>query len=321
VLVTGGSGFIGSHVVDALRREGHQPVIFDLVQSPWHAPGEIATMTGDIAEGEVVRRAVHGCDAVIHLAAVADVNDVVADPVWADRINVHGTQMVLEAARHEDVERLVYGSTTWVYGNAPVDGDVDEDAPLSLPTHLYTATKLAGEMYCRSYDRAHTILRFGIPYGPRSRAAAVVAAFVGRAQRGESLTIAGNGLQTRQFLYVEDLAEGIVAALRPEAAGRIFNLARDEHVSVRQIADAVRELVAPVPVVHVAERPADVHIGNVSSERAAAELGWRATTPFAEGLQRYVEWLGTTNGSPVADDAARTNGSAATVRRQESAGL
>ena len=324
VLVTGGSGFIGSHVVDRLRAHDHEPVIFDLVPSSHHGR-TVATVIGDLADREATRRAVRGCDAIIHLAAVADVSDIVADPVRADRVNVHGTQMILEAARREQIRRVVYTSTIWVYGNAPVNGALDEDALLALPAHLYTATKIAGEMYCRSYNELygaeHTILRLGIPFGPRSRAAAVVAAFVARARRGEALTIAGDGRQTRQFVYVEDLADGIVAGLSPPAAGGVFNLVGDEHVSVRQIADVVRELVAEVPIVHGPERPVDVHIGHVSGERAAAELGWRAETPFTEGVRRYLDWLTVTSGSPVAAADASTNGSAATVLRQESAEL
>jgi UDP-glucose 4-epimerase len=324
IVVTGASGFIGSHVVDRLRVVGHDPVIFDLTPSAYHGPGEVPTVLGDIADIDTARRALRGCDAVIHLAAVADVNDVVAEPVRADRVNVHGTQTILEAARHAGV-RVIYGSTVWVYGNSPAAEPIEEDAALALPAHLYTATKIAGEMYCRSYERlyggAHTILRFGIPYGPRSRAAAVVAAFVSRAQQGKALTIAGDGRQTRQFVYVEDLADGIVAGLSPAAAGGVFNLVGEEAVSVRQIADTVRELVAPVPIVHGPERPADVHIGHVSGARAADLLGWRAGTMFAEGVRRYVDSLAVTSGSPVASAASSTSGSAATVLRQEPAEL
>jgi UDP-glucose 4-epimerase len=323
--VTGGAGFIGSHVVDRLRAHGHEPVILDLVHSAHHARGDVPTVIGDLADRQTTRRAVRGCDAVIHLAAVADVNDVVADPIRADRINVHGTQMILEAARQEEIARVVYGSTVWVYGNSPAEGDLDEDSAITLPSHLYTATKIAGEMYCRSYNELyggeHTILRFGIPYGPRARPAAVVPAFVLRAQRGEALTIAGDGRQTRQFVFVEDLADGVVAGLLPAAANRIYNLVGEEETSVRQIADTVRELVAPVPLVHGPERPADVHIGHISGARAQAELDWRAETPFAEGVRRYIDWLTVTSGSPVAAEAASIDGSEATVLRQESAEL
>ncbi len=321
VLVTGGSGFIGSHVVDQLRDGGHEPVIFDLAQSRYHPPTEVRTVLGDIADRDAARRAVHECDVIIHLAAIADVGEVVADPFHADRTNVHGTQVILDAARHGGIERVLYGSTVWVYGDAVGEPPLDEDASLVLPAHLYTATKLAGEMYCRSYSAlygaAHTILRFGIPYGPRARLAAVVPSFVARAQEGKALTIAGDGRQTRQFVYVEDLAAGIVAALAPEAENRVYNLVGAEQTSVRQIADTVREVVAPVPIVHGPERPADAHIAQIAGGRATAELGWQPATPFIDGVRRYVEWLAETSGSPLAETASMMEGKAATVLRQE----
>ena len=308
-------------MLDALGAGGDEPVVFDLVPSRHHEPGTYETILGDLTSREETRRAVRGCDAVIHLAAVADVNEVVANPVLADRVNVHGTQMILEAARHEGVERVLYGSTIWVYSDSPVT-DPNEDSPLAQPRHLYTATKLAGENYVASYNTQfggrHTILRFGIPYGPRARPAAVVPSFIARAQRGEALSIAGDGRQTRQFVYVKDLAHGIVGALAPEAVGRIYNLVGDEETSVREIADAVRELVAAVPIVHGPERPADVHLGRVSGARAAAELRWSPDTTFRDGLRLYLDWLTDTSGSPVAEAAASTSGSAAAVLRHES---
>jgi UDP-glucose 4-epimerase len=321
VLVTGGAGFIGSHVVDRLIAHGHDPVIFDLIASRYHPPTEVKAVLGDIADRDTAWRAARGCDGIIHLAAVADVSDVLADPVRSDRINVHGTQTILEAARHNEIERVVYGSTVWVYGNAPVEGTLDEESPLSLPAHFYTATKMAGEMYCRSYTHLygleHTILRFGIPYGPRARAAAVVPSFVSRAQQGKALTIAGDGLQTRQFVYVEDLAEGVVAGLQVSAANRIFNLVGTEETSVRQIADTIRGLVAEVPIVHGPERPVDVRVPTISGARAAAELGWQARVPFAAGVGRYLDWLRETSDSPTWAAAASTEGTAAAVFRQE----
>lgn len=324
VLVTGGAGFIGSHVLDVLTSHGHEPVVFDLLPTHHHAPGTFATITGDLTDGATARRAVRGCDAVIHLAAVADVNEVVANPIRADRVNVHGTQMILEAARREEVDRVIYGSTIWVYGNAAAE-EPDEDSLLAQPSHLYTATKLAGEMYAVAYNEmygaANTILRFGIPYGPRARPAAVVPSFVGRAQRGEALHIAGDGAQTRQFVYVEDLAAGIVAALSPAAAGRTYNLVGSEQTSVREIADAVRAAVAAVPVIYEPERPADVRLARVSGARAERELGWRPTVPFDDGLRRYLEWLALTSGAPEERAASSTAGNADTVRRQESAEL
>lgn len=305
VLVTGGAGFIGSHVLDRLQAHGYEPRNFDLVHSPYHCNGNaVETVIGDLRDERAVRAAIRGCDVVLHLGAVADVNQVVADPAHAEDVNVRGTRTVLEAARAEGLQRFVYASTVWVYGNAAENGDVTEDTPLTLPTHLYTATKLAGEMYTRSYEELYgvpqTILRFGIPYGPRARAAAVLAAFVSQARDGEPLTIAGDGAQARQFVYVEDLAEGIVASLAPQAVGRTYNLVRDETVSIREIADIVRRLVADVPVMHCPARVADVTLAQVSGERASVELGWTASTTFVDGARRYVESLSVTSGSPSA---------------------
>jgi UDP-glucose 4-epimerase len=140
-----------------------------------------------------------------------------------------------------------------------------------------------------------------------------VPAFIAKAQAGTPLTIAGDGSATRQFVYVEDLAEGMVAAIALAGAGRIYNLVGDELVSVRQIADTVRELVAEVPIEHGPDRPVDLKFGQASGDRAASELGWRAETSFSEGIRRYVNWLAVTNGSPVSSAAESTAGSAAAV--------
>ena len=200
---------------------------------------------------------------------------------------------MLEAAKATGT-RVVYGSTIWVYG-ASGDGLIDEDAPLGLPDHLYTASKLAGEMYCTSYAELYevpcTILRFGIPYGPRARPAAVIPIFVSKALKGEPLTIAGDGLQTRRFVYVEDLAEGIVAGLDRGAENRVYNLAGDETVTIRELADIVSDLIDDTEIVHTPGRNGDFGGAVISNERAAEELGWRASTPLSEGVRRYLAWL------------------------------
>ena len=292
VLVTGGSGFIGSHVVDVLARRGYTPRIFDLRESPHHEPGSIDTVIGCATDTEALARAMEGCKAVIHLAAMADVGHVQKDPAGAERLNSRATSAVLEAARETGVERVVYGSTIWVYSDC-VDTAVDEDTPLAQPAHLYTATKLAGELYCRSYAELYgveyTILRFGIPYGPRARAAAVVPAMVEKALGGEPLTVAGDGSQGRRFVYVEDLAAGVVEGLGPQAANRIYNLAGNETTTIREIAHTVRDLLGDVEIVHTEGRPGDFNGKEVCNERALEELGWSAATPFREGVRRYVE--------------------------------
>jgi UDP-glucose 4-epimerase len=294
VLVTGGSGFIGSHVVDRLRAHGVTPRIFDLVRSPYHPPGEIETFLGSLMDPEGLRLAMAGCHAVIHLAAVADVRDVHAEPSYAENINTRGTLNVLEATRRAGVGRVVYGSTTWVYSDCPGD-QVDEGTPIAPPSHLYSASKLAGETYCfayrKLYDVAYTILRFGIPYGPRARDGGVVPVFVRKALAREPLTIAGDGAQFRKFVYAEDLAEGVVLGLKPIAVNRIYNLDGDERVTILDIAENVRQAVGEVEIVHTAPRPGDFSGKEVSSERARLELSWVPRTPFAEGVQRYVAWL------------------------------
>jgi UDP-glucose 4-epimerase len=276
---------------------------------------------GDLCEPATARAALDGADAVLHLAAVADVDQVAKDPALTDRVNTHGTQVLLAAALESRVQRFVYASTIWVYGDASGPEAVDEDTALGLPKHFYTATKIAGEMYTASYgelyDLEWTILRFGIPYGPRARPTAVVPAFTAKALAGQPLTIAGDGTQSRRFVYVEDLAEGVVASLVPQAANRIYNLVGRENTSVRAIARAVRDVVGDVPIEHSEGRAGDLHGGNISAERAAVELGWEPRTAFADGVRRYVEWVTDVTGTPSAATASRTNGSAAAVLRQE----
>jgi UDP-glucose 4-epimerase len=300
VLVTGGSGFIGSHVVDRLIAHGHEPVNFDLVPSPFHDPSEVEYVHGDLLDPAAVRNAIRGTDAVIHLAAVSDVNKVLADPALAEAVNAGGTRAVLEAARLEGVPRVVYASTVWVYGSSNGHGPLEEDEPFTLPGHLYTATKLAGEMYCSSFSELYgletTIARFGIPYGPRARPATVLAAFVARALAKEPITIAGDGTQSRRFVYVEDLAEGVVASLDPVATGRVYNLVGEVNTTVREIAETVSRVVRAVPIVHVEGRPGDIQGAEVSGARARSELGWEARTSFDEGVRHYVAWVTNGNG-------------------------
>jgi UDP-glucose 4-epimerase len=295
VLVTGGSGFIGSHVVDKLRTRGHEPVIYDLRPSPWHMDPEqpVEQRLGSITDREALERALHSCDAVAHLAAVADVNDVHASPEDAERVNARGTVAVLEAARRAGVKRIVYASTIWVYSDCAGEA-VDEDTLLPAPSHLYTSTKLAGELYCKAYQELYgidyTILRFGIPYGPRAREAAVIPAFVNKAFKGEPLTLAGDGSQSRRFVYVEDLADGVALGVDEVARNRVYNLASDENVTIKQIAETVKELIGNVEIVHTPARPGDFGGKVVCSKRAECELGWTAATPFSDGVRKYVEW-------------------------------
>jgi len=291
VLVTGGSGFIGSHVVDKLRARGHEPVIYDLRESPWHE--DVETVIGEVTDVDQLTTALGDCDAVAHLAAVADVNDVLKDPRLAEEINSRGSAAVLEACRLAGVKRVVYASTIWVYSDTAAD-QVDEETLLPAPAHLYTSTKLAGELYCRSYQELYgidyTILRFGIPYGPRAREAAVIPAFTNKAFAGDPLTLSGDGLQSRRFVYVEDLAEGVVSGFDDAAVNRVYNLVSDENVTIKQIAELVQEYVGNTEIVYGPARPGDLGSKTVSGARAEAELGWTAATPFREGVRKYIDW-------------------------------
>ena len=297
VLVTGGAGFIGSHVVDKLIDRGIQVYVYDLpVVRHRISANEAVFIPGSILDVESLRVAMAGMDAVYHLAAVADVRDVYEDPHYSETINVRGTINVLEAARRAKVPKVIYGSTTWVYSETDAEV-VDEETPLKAPSHLYTATKLTSEYYCISYDKLYgldcTILRYGIPYGPRARDGAVIPNFVSKALKGEPLTIAGDGSQYRRFVYVEDLAEGNVVALKTVASHRTYNLDGTEKISIRQIAETVQQIIGHVDIQYTEGRAGDFGGKECISIRAKEELGWEPTVPFEEGLRRYIDWYKT----------------------------
>lgn len=302
VLVTGGSGFIGSHVVDKLRERGIHVRVFDMVMPTFRS--DVEFYHGSLLDLEALRMSLSGIDAIYHLAAVADVKDVYEDPHYSESINVRGTINVLEAARRGAKQRVVYGSTTWVYSEV-AEQVVDEQTPLRAPAHLYTATKIASEYYCQCYSRLYdvpvTILRYGIPYGPRARDGAVVPILVQKALRGEALTIAGDGSQFRKFVYVEDLAEGNVLALKSVAKNKIYNLDGTEKVSIKGIAETVQKLVGDVKIERVPARPGDFSGKEVSSELAKKELGWEPRVPFEEGVRRYIEWYRAQQAQGAAD--------------------
>ena len=262
VLVTGGSGFIGSHVVDKLR--GTRPRARDLRPAAValaRSTADVETVLGSITDREALERALHSCDAVAHLAAVADVNDVHAEPEDAEQVNARGTVGGARggAPRRRQAGRLRHRRS----GSTPTarPTTVDEETLLPPPSHLYTATKLAGELYCKAYQELYgidyTILRFGIPYGPRAREAAVIPAFVNKALRGRAADARRRRQQSRRFVYVEDLAEGVALGLGDVADNRVYNLASDENVTIKQIAETIQELIGDVEIVYTPARPGD----------------------------------------------------------------
>jgi UDP-glucose 4-epimerase len=294
IAVTGGSGFIGSHVVDRLLDAGHQVTVVDT--RPPHRR-DVVYRDADVLDLAGLVRATNGCDAVFHLAAVSNVNDALADPVGTFELNVTGTGRVCEAARRNRVGRVLLASTVWVYTSAPGDGPLTEDAPLALAGsgHVYTASKVAAELVVTSfaelYGVPYTILRYGIPFGPRMREELVIPRFVTSARNGTRITIQGDGLQYRNYIYVEDLAGAHVLALGDAGVNEVFNLEGPAPVSIRDVAETARALVNPhTPIEYVAARPGDYAGREISADKARRLLGWEPSTSFEEGMKRYLEW-------------------------------
>jgi UDP-glucose 4-epimerase len=292
--VTGGSGFIGSHVVDKLCDAGHTVVVLD-ARLPARADVEHAPV--DLRDLDSLVAATDGCDAIFHLAAVANVNDVYADPVDGVDVNITGTARVLEAGRRNAVERVFFASTVWVYGSAVGDSDLREDAlfDTQLPAHLYTASKIASELVIRSFEELYgvpfTILRYGVPFGPRMRDELVIPRFVRMALEGEPITIDGDGLQYRNYIYVEDLADAHVLALDDLARNEVFNLEGPAPISLRDLINTLEVVLGrEIAVQYGPARPGDFRGRPVSGRKAEKLLDWKPRTSFEEGLRRYVDW-------------------------------
>ncbi len=292
VAVTGGSGFIGSNVVDALLGAGRSVRVLD--PTPPHRD-DVEWHPVDILDADSLAPAIAGSEAVFHLAALADVNDIFADPARATAVNVQGTVNVLEAARRTDAGRVILASTVWVYG--ATEGEVVDENSCFSPNsdrHLYITTKIASEFACRDfhtlYDRPYTILRYGIPYGPRMRDTTVMSAFFRRALAGEALTIDGDGMQARNFIYVEDLARAHLMALMPQAANQIINVDGPGPVTIRHVAELTAELVGDVEVSFGPSRPGDLAARTVLNKKGLDLLGWKPLIGIEEGMRRTFEW-------------------------------
>jgi UDP-glucose 4-epimerase len=292
--VIGGAGFIGSHVVDKLLEAGHDVTVFDIMRP--HRP-DVRHVVADILDASRTTVALAGrYDALYLLAAVSDVNDVFHIPVESAQVNIMAVAHVLEAARRTGAGRVILASTTWVYALAEPD-EVDEETPLHPDriNHLYTASKLSAEMLCHAYHTLYgvdmTILRYGIPYGPRARLGTVLANFVSNALKGQPITIQGDGRQWRSLVAVEDLAVGNVAALQNAAKNQTYNLDGPDRVEIRRVAEKVRQFFPEVEIQHTDGRRGDLPPKVVSSQKAFAHLGWKPQIGFEEGAERYVKWV------------------------------
>ncbi len=276
ILVTGGAGFIGSHIVDKLRDRNLDVTVFDLIKP--HRE-DVEFVKGDITSLEELTAAMEDAGYVFHVAAFSNINKVVEDPLRAVDLNVMGTVKVLEAASNSKVGRVVYASSYFV--------DSGEG-------HLYATTKKTSEMMCRDYYSLYglpfTILRFGTAYGPRSRGEDVVSLFVKKALSNQPLIIYGDGNQSRNFIYAGDLAEGSVAALEDAAENKTYTLEGMRQITVKEVAETVKKLIGGVRIEYRGKRPGDFEGKIVSTGKSAKELGWEPTVDFEEGVRRYIKW-------------------------------
>lgn len=295
LLVTGGSGFIGSHLIDFLKEEKHEVVNFD-IREPRFSQG-CEYIKGDIRDLDCITKACSGVEAVFHLAAEAKVEDYYNNPVASSDTNILGTINVLEAARRNKVKRVLLASTEWVYSGLREE-KVDEDTKIypPCPPHLYSVSKIADEMACISYHELYqvnyTIMRFGIPFGERAWGGTVTPIFLKKIFAGESITLRGKGDQFRQFVYVKDLARGIYACLKPAGENQIINLNGKRPITILEIAKTIGEITGiKIDYQYIPERPGDFKGYRVSSKKAKHLLEWEPIFEYKETMRKYIEWF------------------------------
>jgi len=297
ILVTGGSGFIGSHIVDVLMEKGHQVKIYDI--SPPLYNQECEYIKGDVLDLNRLIDESKQYDAIYHLAAEADVNRFYKSPYYSNLITSCSTLNVLEAAKINKISRVLLASTEWVYGSPEVNEDeiITEDTPTTNnPDHIYTSAKIAAELFCKNYKQLYgvnyTIMRFGIPFGERARASTVTPIFITKILNDEEITIHGDGSQTRQFIYVKELANGCVACLHKNAKNQIINLNGKEKISVIEIVKYLENILNKKANVKFVEDRAGQFKGRfISSEKAKRLLGWEVKISYQEALKNYVDWF------------------------------
>jgi UDP-glucose 4-epimerase len=297
IVVAGGSGFIGSHVVDEFIAQGHEVLIYDL-EAPRYSQA-CAFVRGDTRDIDRLVQVIKAGDIVYLIAAEANVNRFLESPIFSTDITANATLSVLEAARRTNAARVILASTEWVYGSLPEAGDenITEDTPYTQnPDHIYTSSKIAAELFCKNYRDLYgvnfTIMRYGIPFGERARPETVTPIFIRRIVRGEPLTIHGDGSQSRQFIYVKDLARGNVACLQKAAENQIFNLNGRKRISVVQIVKTLEEIIGKKAVLNfVEDRKGNFKGRFISSEKARALLGWETAISYDDAMRAYVDWF------------------------------
>jgi nucleoside-diphosphate-sugar epimerase len=315
-LVTGGAGFIGSSLVRSLAGDGHAARVLDDFSTGRKenldgVDGDLEVLEGDVRDPAAVARAVAGAEVVYHLAALPSVARSVADPRASHQVNVDGTLNLLLAAVEAGVGRVVYASSSSVYGDTPVLPK-HEDMPTS-PRSPYAAAKLAGEAYCRSFARVYPLqtvcLRFFNVFGPRqdpaSPYAAVVPRFVTRMLAGQPAEVTGDGRQTRDFTFVDNAVRAcrLAAGAGPEAVGEAMNVGCGDRISVLDLVELINGLLPePVDPVLVAARPGDVRDSQAAVDKAERLLGYRPLVPVRDGVAATVRWFAgaatSTKGAP-----------------------
>ena len=305
VLVTGGAGFIGSHLVDLLLSQQHQVVVLDNFStgklSNLPKTGDaLHIVNGDIRCGETVEQAASGCNAIVHLAAVASVQASVEDPCGTHQVNLVGTLNLLEAAKKQGIERFVYASSAAVYGNTE-ELPVSEDTQLK-PLTPYAADKLAGEYYIDFYRRQYglkpVIFRFFNIFGPKqdpsSPYSGVISIFLQRALAGQSITVFGDGEQTRDFVYVADLVRLLAQAVNTaKTSAAPMNVGNGEQTSLNQLLAALQEFSPhKLEVNYQDARPGDIRHSCADNQRVQEQMGYASEYTVAQGLKRTWEWMG-----------------------------
>ena len=300
-MVTGGAGFIGSHIARRLAGQGYRLRVLDDL-STGVAVNLIGTpaklVEGDIRSRSTVSKAMSGVDLVFHQAALVSVSGSIENPIECYQINLEGTLNVLEAAREAQVERVVLASSAAVYGHS--DAPVSEDAP-NKPLSPYAASKWAMEqaalMFYEVYELPTVCLRYFNVYGPRqlpdSTYAAVIPAFVNALIDGNPPPIFGDGEQKRDFVHVDDVVHANLLAAENEAAiGQVLNISAGGAVTINELAGILHEIIpdAPAPV-HGSSREGDIYFSEAVIEQAWRALGYRPEVALVEGLQSTVEWF------------------------------
>ncbi|MFO7766135.1 MAG: NAD-dependent epimerase/dehydratase family protein [Pelovirga sp.] len=304
ILVTGGAGFIGSHLVDLLLAQHHQVVVLDNLSTGQldnlpAANGALQIKVGDICNAHTVDEAASGCDAIVHLAAVASVQASVEDPCGTHQVNLVGTLNLLETARKNNIKRFVYASSAAVYGNTE-EIPVCEHTPLN-PLTPYAADKLAGEYYIdfyrRQYGLAPTTFRFFNIFGPRqdpsSPYSGVISIFLQRALANQPITVFGDGEQTRDFVYVADLVRLLAQTVSTSAmTAEPMNVGNGAQTSLNQLLSAIQEMSTNrLDISHHAPRPGDIRHSCADNRRVKEQTGYHTEYTVSEGLKRTWEWM------------------------------